>query len=72
MPAPQERDPLQADLQRLWVRSKPEILSRLRVIQDYVASCQSGRFDVDMWRMAQREAHRLAGSLGVFGFKIAT
>jgi CheY-like chemotaxis protein len=72
MPAPQESDPLRADLERLWVSKEPEILSRLRVIEDYVANCRRGRFDVDTWRVAQREAHRLAGSLGIYGFEVAT
>jgi CheY-like chemotaxis protein len=72
MSAPEGNDPLEFGLQHLWEGAQPEIERRLRVIESCVVAWRGGSVTNDIWMAAQREAHRLAGSLGVFGFDQAT
>jgi CheY-like chemotaxis protein len=62
-------DSLEADLQRLWETSRPEIEQRLAVIESCVAAWQTDPVPDDEWQTAERAAHRLAGALGILGFE---
>jgi CheY-like chemotaxis protein len=73
MPPPGEYDdPLELDMQRLRETAQPEIERRLQVIEDYVVVWKGGQLAPDRMWAAQREAHRLVGSLGMLGFEGAT
>jgi CheY-like chemotaxis protein len=61
-------DPLEAGLERLRDASRPELAQRLSVIDRCIAAWQAGPVEVALWQAGRREAHRLAGSLGMLGF----
>jgi len=72
MAAPQDNDPLEHQLERLRQVAQPEIFRRLSVIERCVLAVQEGKFDPRLLEEARREAHRLAGSLGVLGYTHGT
>src|SRR3954465_12368104 len=72
MAAPQDNDPLEHQLERLRQVAQPEIYRRLSVIERCVLAVQEGKFDPRLLEEARREAHRLAGSLGVLGYTHGT
>ncbi|MEY2475451.1 MAG: hypothetical protein QOG87_766 [Actinomycetota bacterium] len=51
-----------------WVEAQPRIMARLAVLQDAAAAVVEGELDDAARREAEGEAHKLAGSLGMFGF----
>jgi diguanylate cyclase (GGDEF)-like protein len=59
-------------VQDLWEQARPVALERLNVLDDAVASVMTGALDEDLRDRAQRESHKLAGSLGTFGLREAT
>jgi HPt (histidine-containing phosphotransfer) domain-containing protein len=63
---------LDAMVQDLWKQARPIALERLNVLDDAVAAVMVGALDEDLRVRAQREAHKLAGSLGTFGLREAT
>jgi diguanylate cyclase (GGDEF)-like protein len=58
---------LQAELRRLWADARPAALKRVDLIDDAVAELMVGALADELRRDAEREAHKLAGSLGTFG-----
>lgn len=54
-------------LDALWQRFLPTILARLAAIELAIESLETGRLDRERNRNASEEAHKLAGSLGIFG-----
>jgi two-component system phosphate regulon response regulator PhoB len=72
MAAPQDNDAIEKQLQRLRTIAQPEMHRRLRVIERCVLTTQDGQPESRLLQAARREAHRLAGSLGVLGFATAT
>jgi CheY-like chemotaxis protein len=65
----QAGDALEVGLQRLRETARPEIEQRLTVIESCVAAWQAGPVPDDLWQVARRAAHQLAGSLWVLGFE---
>jgi HPt (histidine-containing phosphotransfer) domain-containing protein len=63
---------LKTVLDRLWNDHRELTLSRLSVVTDAVASAESGALDHELRLNGEREAHKLAGSLGTFGLQEAT
>src|SRR3954451_21099971 len=63
---------LDALVQDLWQQARPVALERLNVLDDAVAAVMVGALDDDLRDRAQRESHKLAGSLGTFGLRGAT
>src|SRR5262245_44124694 len=59
-------------VKELWEQARPLALERLNAIDDAVAAVMAGMLDDDLRDRAQREAHKLAGSLGTFGLREAT
>jgi len=57
---------------RLWARYKPAILDRLSVVEAAAVELLKGSIDGELRRKAEGEAHKLAGSLGTFGFPDAS
>lgn len=52
----------------IWERHREETVRRVRTLEEAVAALPDGALDDDLHARAQRDAHKLAGSLGMFGF----
>lgn len=65
IPNPKE---FKALLSRLWEETKGVTLGRIMVIEDASSSLMCGLLSPDLRARAASEAHKLAGSLGTFGF----
>ncbi|MCS6814356.1 MAG: response regulator [Cyanobacteria bacterium] len=52
----------------LWEQFKPSVLERLAVLEQAVGALKSGTLSDSLHQRAQQAAHKLAGSLGMFGF----
>ena len=62
-----------ADLLRsLWERNRPLMMERLATLDEAVASTQAGRLSPAEHEQAESIAHKLAGSLGMFGLHEGT
>jgi diguanylate cyclase (GGDEF)-like protein len=59
---------LAAELSSVWDRFAASTLPRLEVLEQAGADLLEGRLSPDLRQRAVYEAHRLAGSLGTFGF----
>jgi HPt (histidine-containing phosphotransfer) domain-containing protein len=59
-------------LDRLWNDHRELTLSRLSIVRDAIASAETGTLDREVRLNGEREAHKLAGSLGTFGLQEAT
>jgi diguanylate cyclase (GGDEF)-like protein len=56
----------------LWDRFKHIAFERLESIEEAIVAQLEGRSDAEQRRRAEREAHKLAGSVGTFGFAEAS
>ncbi|HEY5864706.1 MAG TPA: response regulator [Candidatus Tectomicrobia bacterium] len=61
-----------AALTDLWERFKDAISGQVEVLEQAAMALVEGRLDTDLRRQAEREAHKLAGSLGTLGFPEGT
>jgi diguanylate cyclase (GGDEF)-like protein len=52
----------------LWDKFKPSILERLETLKQAVAEVETGALSDDLRQAAIQSAHKLTGSLGMFGF----
>jgi diguanylate cyclase (GGDEF)-like protein len=57
-----------ATVRSLWGRYRPVSLDRLKTLDELVTAAALGALDPDQRSRAAYEAHRLAGSVGMFGF----
>jgi Hpt domain len=55
-------------LRSVWERQQDRVGDRIDVIEHAIAALASDRLDTDLRRDAERAAHMLAGSIGMFGF----
>ena len=62
------KDATGSALDAVWARFREPTLARVDVIESAVVALLEERLDRDQQRMAEREAHKLAGSAGTFGF----
>ncbi len=58
---------LTAAIEPIWERSREEIARRIGTLEEAVAALLSGALPAGMRGEAVRDAHKLAGSLGMFG-----
>lgn len=58
----------QAALAEIWASSRPLIDERLARLEEAVVDALGGTLDAEVRRAAAGAAHKLAGSLGTFGF----
>ena len=58
---------VRAVLEKVWLNSRPEALSRLAALESLMEKLRSGRADDKCLDVARSAAHRLAGSLGMLG-----
>ena len=70
--APQKSDEVRSALEKVWFNSRPEALERVATLQRFAENLRSGAHDRRAWESALSAAHRLAGSLGMFGFNEAS
>lgn len=61
-------DSLQISVRAIWEQFKPKNFRRLQVIDQFVNDLIAGICRDELRQEATREAHKLAGSLGTFGF----
>ena len=62
----------QQQIAALWQRNQPRILDRLALLDAAAAASSSGVLDPALQQEAAGVAHKLAGSLGMFGFHEGT
>lgn len=58
---------VRAALERVWHDSRPEAMSRLALLESFLNELRLGRMDKSNLSTALSAAHRLSGSLGMFG-----
>jgi len=63
---------LSAALAEVWTQSKELMLQRVRLLEDAAGALLEGALEPDLRVDAEREAHKLAGSLGTFGLSEGT
>jgi DNA-binding response OmpR family regulator len=56
-------------LDRTWTNTKPESLAKLTLLSQAVQDLEEGKFDLQSQQQARQIAHKLAGTLGLFGLK---
>ena len=71
---PVSKDPEAARklLASLWERSLPTLHERLTLLNDAVVAAQAGALTPQLRQNAMETAHKLAGSLGMFGYPEGT
>ncbi len=57
----------QARLGAIWARRRPQVLERVEEVERAVATLAAGAPDAAVIEAGRAAAHRLAGSLGMFG-----
>src|SRR5437588_849536 len=53
---------------RLWEKHRPAIFARIDTLEEAAARFTAGRIEPGAHRRVEDEAHKLAGSLGTFGY----
>ncbi len=70
--APQKSDEVRLALEKVWLNSRPEALERVATLQRFAENLSSGIPDEQSRQNALSAAHRLSGSLGMFGLNEAS
>jgi diguanylate cyclase (GGDEF)-like protein len=68
----QEQNPTLAAVAALWPRFKSTVLGRIEAVEEALSELLEGNLSDELRRKAEQEAHKLAGSVGSFGFKDAS
>ena len=55
-------------LAAIWLRNRPLVEGRLALLERAAAAAAEGTFNEELREEASHTAHKLAGSLGMFGF----
>ncbi|HST60022.1 MAG TPA: response regulator [Longimicrobium sp.] len=63
---------LSAAVASVWAKYRDQVLGRVDVLEAAAIGLLEGRLDREGRREAEREAHKLAGSVGTFGFAEAS
>lgn len=61
-----------AALAQLWTRFCPQAFERVATLEAVLAALDKGVLDADLCQRAEQNAHKLAGSVGTFGFARAS
>jgi HPt (histidine-containing phosphotransfer) domain-containing protein len=59
-------------LRAVWNQQRPLVAERIGIIERAASELDQGRLDEQLRADAQRAAHMLAGSIGIFGFAQAS
>jgi len=70
--APHKSDEVRSALARVWLNSRNDALVRVATLQRFAENLSSGTPDQLSWESALSAAHRLSGSLGMFGLTEAS
>lgn len=65
---PSESEAAEEAARVVWQRRKPEAIKRIGILEDVIAALVEGRLDAHLRLAGEDAAHKLAGSLGSFGF----
>jgi HPt (histidine-containing phosphotransfer) domain-containing protein len=65
-------DALREMLAQLWKRSVPTVLERLETLDEAAAAAEGGAIPEAVRERALANAHKLSGSLGMFGYTEGT
>lgn len=65
-------DAIKSAMSAVWERSRDVVLSRVVVLEGAVTALLAGNLPPESRRQAEREAHKLAGTVGTFGFWAAS
>lgn len=63
---------MNALIAELWRKNQPQILERIALLEDATAAACSGTLTEVQRTEAESMSHKLAGSLGMFGFPAGT
>jgi HPt (histidine-containing phosphotransfer) domain-containing protein len=66
------KETTQALLARVWLRVRPLVDERLVTLDQAAAAASMGALDEDLHKEAADSAHKLAGSLGMYGYDEGT
>ncbi|RMG06762.1 MAG: response regulator [Cyanobacteria bacterium J055] len=58
----------QAAISQAWERYKPSVLKRMEIVGEALQALENRSLSESLRGSAERESHKLAGSLGMFGF----
>ena len=61
-----------AAVEAVWARTRDQTITRIATVEAAVTAMLDGSLDEEQRAAAEREAHKLAGSLGMFGFPRGT
>lgn len=61
-----------AVIRAIWNSNRDEVMGRVAVLEDAVAAMIEGRLSPEDRSAAERDAHKLAGAAGTFGFRRAS
>src|SRR6185295_13433941 len=61
-----------AAVQAVFQRSRGELSRRIETLEDMVAAMGTGALDESLRASSERDAHKLAGSLGMFGLPLGS
>lgn len=67
-----EQQRVRAALQRVWRQVEPDMHRRLTTLEETGKALASGSMDDERRQQAIEAAHKLAGSMGMFGFAAAS
>jgi diguanylate cyclase (GGDEF)-like protein len=67
-----EDDAMKLAMRGIWERSRDVIMGRVVVLEAAVLALLAGNLTAESRRQAEREAHKLAGTVGTFGFDEAS
>jgi diguanylate cyclase (GGDEF)-like protein len=65
-------DAIRSAMSAIWERSRDVIIGRVVVLEGAVLGLLAGNLPAESRRQAEREAHKLAGTVGTFGFWTAS
>lgn len=66
-PADVDRQKVTANLIRVWEKSKDQFLAQVHVLEQAVTALAANALTPELQHQAKHEAHKLAGSLSIFG-----
>ncbi|MBE9224013.1 response regulator [Phormidium sp. LEGE 05292] len=62
------RQRVEAATSKVWEKFQGKMLAQIAVLGEAAAALTAGNLTAQLQQQAQQEAHKLAGSLGIFGF----
>ena len=71
-PATTRAERVAAAIERIWTQRLGAVLDQIDIIEEAVADLLEGPLREELREPAQREAHKLSGSLGTFGFMLGS